>query len=324
MAFTIDPSDVVSMFGDYYKDNGQGFEDINNALRHSFETQNAFRVIETNDSVLDNVNAEFGEVLQSFQDAYTPKGSMKFAPNRIKTFEFKVDVLFKPDMLKHSWMEFVTSKNLDRSQWPFIRYVIEVYLMNQIQADLETEAIFTGVYKAPTVGTANAAIDTMDGIKKIINDGIDADKIIPITTGALSTDPKTFCTQIEDFVEAIPILYRKKPLEMNMSDTLLKRYRDGRRAKYNMNYAQVSDLMAVDARPNVSLNGYVSHEGSDKIWASPKLNSILAFKGFGNLKNFKVETSKREVAIFTDFRGGLGWLYDQALFTNDQDLTVIP
>lgn len=324
MAFEIDASQVVSMFGDYYKNNGQGVKDINAALRHSFETKNAFTVVETDDSVLDNLNTEFGEVLQSFQKTYTPKGSIKFIPNRIQTFELKVDTSFYPDDLKRSYLEFLTTKNLDRSTWPFVRWVVEVYLMAQIQQDFELEAIFKGVYQAPTAGTANAAVDTMNGIKKIINDGITATKIAPIVTGALSTDPAAFCTQIETFIEAIPSLYRRRGLELNMADSLLIRYMKGRRAKYNNNYNQVSDLQAVEYYPNIKLHGYESHEGSEKIWASPKLNSILAFKGIANLSNFKIETDKREVAIFTDFRVGLGWLNDNYLFTNDQDVPEDP
>jgi hypothetical protein len=50
--------------------------------------------------------------------------------------------------------------------------VIEVYLLQRVFEDLEKKVIYTGVKGAVVAGLPVAAIDSMDGMKKIINDAI--------------------------------------------------------------------------------------------------------------------------------------------------------
>ena len=93
-ATTITATDVVTDFGAYYMNNGQTEEDIRTALQETFETQNAFTVIESDDTKLRMVNAAFGEVLQSFQTTFTPKGSVVFKTREIDLFNIKWTRLF--------------------------------------------------------------------------------------------------------------------------------------------------------------------------------------------------------------------------------------
>ncbi|HRH59783.1 MAG TPA: hypothetical protein PL045_04390, partial [Chitinophagaceae bacterium] len=246
MATTITSSQVVSDFGAYYIDEGQNEGNIHQRLREVFETRNAFTVIETEDTQLRETNVTYSEVLQSFQTTFTPKGGITFTPRTIQLFNVKVDQLFLPDALKNQWLAFLTSNNLDRTTWPFVRFFIERYVMGQISHDLETKGIYTGVQANPTPGTANNAIDTMNGVKTIINAGITATTISTIATGTPSTTPATWCTQVEDFTKGIPELYWGETMSLNMSRTLARRYKEGRRTKYNSNYEQVTDKMAVE------------------------------------------------------------------------------
>lgn len=321
MATTITSSAVVSAFGAYYIDAGQNENNIHKKLRESFGTKDAFTIIDTEDTVLRESNTAFTEVLQGFQKQFTPKGGVTFTPKSIPLYNVKVDQLFYPDELKNQWLSFVTSNKLDRTEWPFVRWFIEEYVIGQIQADLEMSAIYGGVYAAPAVGTAGNANAIMNGVKKIINDAITATTITPIVTGAPNADNKLFAGQIETFCKSVPELYWNQPMALNMSRGLALRYKQGRREKYNSNYAQVSEQMAVQDFESNVVTGRASMTGSNKIWMSPKANSILAFKGGSNQSIVEVEKVDRQVKVYTDFWIGLGFIDDSLVWTNDQETT---
>lgn len=322
MATTITSSQVISDFGAFYIDAGQNENNIHSRLMEDFGSMDCFRVIDNGeDTVLREANASYAEVLQGFQKQFTPKGGITFTPKEIPLRNIKVDELFYPDDLKNQWLAFLTSNNLDRTTWPFVRFFIEEYVMKQIKADLELKAVYTGVYAAPTAGTANNAIDVVDGVKELINVATTAGRITSIITGAPSTDPVTFCTQVEDFCAASPELYWTIPMDLNMSRKLRLRYRQGRKLKYNMYYAAAPDLDKVENFENITIEGLGSMTSANKIWMTPTINAVAGFKGGSNQSIVMVEKVDRQVKVYTDFWIGFGFIDDGVVFTNDQDLT---
>jgi hypothetical protein len=320
MATVITATDVVTDFGEFYQDAGQGEGNIHQLLREEFGTKNAFTVVDTEDTVLRESNTNFQEVLQAFQKTFTPKGGVEFTPKSIPLYNVKVDELFYPDDLKNKWLSFLTSNSLDRTTWPFVRWFIEKYVMGQIMADLENSAIYKGVYVAPTTGVAGSAVNAMNGVKKIINDAVAAADITVLTTGAPSATNTTWCTQIETFAAQIPELYWNTEMELNMSRGLALRYKQGRRTKYNANYAQAKEMLAVQDFENITATGRASMVSENKIWMSPKANNILALKGGNNMNILEVEKVDRQVKVYTDFWVGVGFIDDRLVWTNDQNL----
>ena len=323
MATTITASAVVSAFGAYYIDAGQNESNIHKKLRESFGTKDAFTIVDTEDTVLRESNTAFTEVIQAFQKQFTPKGGVTHTPKSIPLYNIKVDQLFYPDELKNMWLSFVTSNNLDRTTWPYVRWFIEEYVMGQIQHDLEMKGIYLGKYVAPTPGTAGNAVDSMQGVKQIINDAIDATTITTITTGAPNADNVLWAGQVETFCKSVPELYWDKPMALNMSRGLALRYKQGRRTKYNSNYAQVNEAMAVQDFENNIVTGRGSMTGANKIWMTPKQNAILAFKGGSNQNIVEVEKVDRQVKVYTDFWIGAGFIDDSLIWTNNQDLNPV-
>ncbi len=321
MATTITATDVISSFGSYYIDHGQNMDSLKMRPFEAFGTREAFTNVPTNETQLRYSDVTVTEILQPYQDTFSAKGSTTFKPVTIDLKQVKVDQSFNPNNLVYSWLGFLTSNNTDRTTWPFIRWFIEMYLLKQLFDDMEQKAIYAGDFTAIAVpGTAGAAADVYDGMKKIINDAITATTITPITTGAPATDPVDFCTQIEEFVKGIPELYWDKQMPINMSRTLALRYREGKKKKYNMYYAQESDLASVANFPGFSAVGRASMKNANKIWASPKENLVFATKGFENANAFELEKEDRTVKIWTDFHVGWGILLKDLMFTNDQDL----
>jgi len=316
---TITPTDVISSFGAYYIDAGQNQQSLLMRPHEAFGTREAFTNVPTNDTQLRYSDVQVGEILQPYQDTYSAKGSVVFKPVTVDLKQVKVDQQFNPNNLVYSWLGFLTNNNTDRTTWPFVRWIIEVYLLQQLFEDMEKKAVYTGVYSAASGGNAGNAVDVINGIKKIINDNIAT--VTVINTGAPANDPQDFCTQIEEWVKGIPELYWEKNLTINMSRTLALRYLEGKKKKYNMYYAQESDLRNVANFPNMRVAGRASMTGASKIWATPIENAVFGTKGFSNANGFELEKVDRTVKIWTDFHIGLGFLLLDLVFTNDQDLS---
>ena len=318
---TITVTDIISQFGAYYQGNADRQKEVRQKLFYGFETAGAFTIEPTNDTVIRKSEAEVTEVIQPYQDAFTAKGSVTFTPFELLLKQMKIDQEFNPNQLVTTWLGFLTNNTVDRSQWPFIRWFIEMYLIPRSNQDMEKSVIYGGVYAAPTPGTAGASSAAMNGIKKVINDAITATDITPIVTGAFAVDPSDFVTQIENFCKEVPENYWSEGMQLNMSRTLARRFAEGNRAKYKMNYDMnnVGLNMVIDT--NITVKGLFSHNGSSKIWMTPKENAILGVKGAANQNTFQIEHEKRKVAIYTDWFNGLGFVIPGIVFTNDQDLS---
>lgn len=314
-------ADIIAEFGAYYLNHGQNKKDLVKLLNYTSETDQLFTRRNTNDTVIRISQSLFTRVLQSFQKSWTPLGAVEFKPKEIPLFNFKIDFEEYPDELKDTWLGFLASEENDRRKWPFVKWLIEQHIIPQSQEDYELDEVYDGVYAAPATGVPSAAGTTMNGIKKQLNDGISAGTIATIATGAPVADPVLFYEQIEDFVKQIDKRYWRHNMALAMDQDLHQRFRQGKREKFNMHYAQEKDLDSV-VDFNARVVGLPSMAGSTKIWCTPKENAICGVKWARKENAFEIEKVDRKVKLYTDWYKGLGWVIDQLVFTNDQELPV--
>ncbi|MGN7786812.1 hypothetical protein ACTJIJ_19925 [Niabella sp. 22666] len=322
----IDVSEIVALYDQYYLGNRQRLDFVRRKPFQKFETKEAMTLRPTNATRLEIGVVDQKEILQAYQDTYTPKGEVKFGAKFIDLVQVKIDQKFNPNKLMDTFLGYMADSgkmdyDVDRAKWEFVRWFIEDYLLGQTDEDIELKVIFGGSRVEPTPGTAGAAINAMTGLKKLINDGVTAGNIVPLATGAISTDPVIFVGQVEAFVKQIDEDLRKQEIVLNMSNDLEERFIEGMQQKYNVNYAQVADLKKVRNYPNITVAGRRSFSGSTKIIGWLKGNMVLAVKGFSNKENFLVKEFLRDVYVYTDWWMGLGYKLGEFIFTNDVELT---
>lgn len=315
-------ADIITEFGAYYINQGQNKKNLVKILNEKSITEQAFTTVVTDDTLWRGAQSTIDRLLQPFQKGWTPIGTVGFTPIEIEQYPFKMDYEDYPDDLEAAWLGFLADGNLDRREWPFVRWVIETHLLPKIKEEYELNEIFAGVRTAVTPGTPGAAGTAMNGIKFIRNKHIDDGRITPITTGALETVPEAFVEQIEAFCDAINTRYWMQNMELNMSQTLQRRYARGYRALYGKDTDFNGVKTTVD-NTNISIVGKPSHNGSDIIWTTPKSNAIRLMKKSQNMDRVRIETQKRQVQIFTDFYSGIGFLIPEIVFTNDLELNPV-
>lgn len=318
---------LVAAFGAYYKDGGQGLKNLITAIMLTgLTTDKYFRPIVTKDTRFEFAFASTSEVLQGFQDTFTAKGLADFQPETIVNYWMKINFPLNPNGLTESWLGFLGGlPEQDRSKWPIVRYAIEQLIMPKLEEDKELEATYHGVYVAPTAGTPNAASATMNGIKKIINDGVNAGKceVISIPGGipAVTDSPEDYVDYIEAYVREIPEHKRAKLKEIFVRLDRADQFKRGMRAKYNMNYSQVNDMLSLADYPNLQIVGLPSMSGSDKVWTTFGDNRVRIINTNNPGQFLRAKEDDYKVKIMCDWREGLGFPNLREVYTNDEDLS---
>lgn len=319
-------SEVVSAFGAYYLNHGQNMNSLYTQLYRGFVTEQVFTPIITDDQIWRASEARHTRIVQPFQKAFTPTGSAEFKPVEIRQYNMKADLSEYPDDIKANWLGFLSSTDVKRADWPFIKYWMEKLIVPQIQQDIELNEAGRGVFAAPTPGTAGAAGTSMNGIQKIINDHITASRITPIALGAIPTADDQLVEYIEDYHAGIPIQYQNIKMTTYLPEALVLRYKRGYRIKYgkdadfsegvmgstNIKYTNltIAGLPSMNLKANGSAN--------DRIFTTPKENAIMLKKGFNNSKGvFNVQEADRLVKLLTDWWLGFGFIIPELVWVND-------
>lgn len=306
-------TDIVAAFGNYYIPEGQDMDRLKSALRHTTVTPATAKPIIYDGEVYRFSNVIFQEIVQQFQKAFTAKGDLTFKPNEIRLRNMKIDLSLFPDEVKASWLGFLGSLTVqERAEWPIVRYMIEKEIVPQLKNDLEVKAYFKGVYVAPTAGTPGTAAGTMDGIKKLLDDGLTAGNMKAVALSAVPTNANRF-EMVEEFADGIDELLLQVPTSIYMSTKNLKSYLRDKRNTHGTDVNYEAGKITVDFADNLKLVGLPSMAGSEYMWATPDDN-YLYLRRVNGMSDPKVEESKREVFLMLDWWEGLGFGYNELVY----------
>lgn len=311
---SITTTQIVSEYGAYYIDAGQNKKRILSLLSQGREIVNYTTPIKTDDTIFRLANATFRTLVQPFQKAFTQKGGVDIVPNEIRQYRFKIDDEFMPDELYATWLGFLTAKQVDRKEWPFVKWLIEVYYKNQIDQDMELNEYYKGVYSAPSAGTPGADGTGMNGVQKLLTDGVAAGTINTIQMSTL--DAATIFDQVEAFTDEISEVYQGIKMNVFMSRKWYKKYMQDKRSQGF--YQKTSDKeidSGIDFTP-LDVIPLASMVGTNDIFCTPKENFLHVSPATLTKNNFKLEEAKRAVAVMADWSEGLGFGINQAVWTN--------
>ena len=243
-----------------------------------------------------------------------------------------MDISLDPDDIESTWAGFLSGMDdADRAAWPIVRYLIEEHAIPKKDDDMELQVAYGGSYVAPTPGTPSPVSQTMNGILAVMKKYVTAGSVNlgngPQSLGALATTPADFCTQIEEWVNSWDPVLRTQITEIVMSEQLAVRYQQGKLAKYGRDFVLVNidkgapvdiSRRTIDTYPNISVVGVISHNGSDLIWATPKINRIRPiWKSTSMGSVFQIKSYDRDVHILTDWWQALEFEVPAFVICND-------
>ena len=311
---SITTTSIVQEYGAFYIDAGQNKKRILTMLSQGREITDFATPIKTDDTIFRLANATFRTLVQPFQKTFTQKGGVEIVPNEIRQYRFKIDDEFMPDELYATWLGFLTQKSVDRKDWPFVKWLIEVYYARQIDQDMELNEYYKGVYAAPVAGTAGADGTGMNGLRKQLQAGVDAHKINSINLGTL--DKNTIFDQVESFTDSIAEVYQGIKMNVFMSRKWYKKYMQDKRAQGFYQRTSDKDIDGkIDFTP-LDVKPLACMVGTDDIFCTPVENFIHISPATLTKNQFKLEEAKRAVAVMADWSEGLGFGINEAVWTN--------
>ena len=309
----MDIQSLVAEFGAYYEKSGQNKNRVLKMISQGAVTPKIATPMRTDETIFKLGKGVIKSIVQPFQKSWTPKHAMEVTPNEIRLYEMKVDEDIYPDEIEATWLGFLAGDDVDRKNWPLIKWMIEQYYIPQIDEDMENEVYFKGVYKAPTNGQAGEVKDSMNGLD------IQLDSVLEnggnfIDIGELHKD--TIFDQIEAFVDGISQIYQNTKMDVCLAPEWARHYlRDKRAQGFYQRHSDKDVNLAIDFTPQ-SVTPLPSMAGTDRIFATPKANLIHLRKKSLNKGKFGLESSKRNVAFYCDWWEGIGFGINEAVWTN--------
>jgi hypothetical protein len=319
----INVTDLKTAFGKYIGTPASR-KDINNAFLVPSITESEFNMIPTELTQVRRVKAAVDQVLQRFQATISPAGTVTFTPRSIDLQELKYELEMDPDVIEDSFLGFMSNPdNNSRKDWTVSRYIIEELMVAKGRENFELSEAYKGVTGSITPGTATALGASFNGLGKLIADNISSYSVVTGPT-AWPTDPKDFVTAIEEWIESAcavsetnRVIIENAVDKLHMSTTLAKRFKQGMREKYNVNYGQINDPMTVFTAENISVKGLPSMSGRDRIFMTFKENRAGYIKRPGSENNKGIsEANPYKPLAYAKFWKGLGFWHPEYVFVN--------
>lgn len=312
----IDPSEIISDLSTYMKfpDNQREFF---RKLRNGLELAPYVRSIGNQKGKYIGVSTDSTELLQAFQQGFTPKGTTSFVGYVNEIFRLKLDhSITNIDAIVDSWVNYLSKEGVNRAEWPLTRYIIEMEIIPILTEEMNT-AMCRGSYVAPTTGTAGNSIDSMDGLLTIITREIDdLERIVPIATGAITSS--NALAKVELFADSIDPLVSDKGGIILCSNTVARYYKTNYRATFGLTNDQAAKNNVMLDNYNIRLVPINGFGTSQRLVFVTQGNLIHLYDQIISPSSFKVEENRRVVDIMADWHCAIGFNSIQGVFANDQ------
>ena len=339
-----DLDELITEYGNKYVDQGQNMASITTQLFDVGGLEEYFTMQPEDSDYFTGIYATVDEVLQAFSIPFTTKGKTTYVPTKQRLGEFKIDTTETPDKFRKTHMGFLSqhAKDPDRSTWGVIEWILRELKIPSANQTFKLSVAYWGWQfdntfdDPPTVnGTtlqrqltdpdaATPANASMDGVHTQIVRWAAASRTNSITVGAWNTADTTdvtFCTQVEDFVMDTSVdIHRDNIDYLFMSKAMARRYRNGRRNKYNLNYAQVAELDIVEDT-DIKVVGVSDMNGSENVWMTPANNRVKPTRATGK-KLFDVQKLDRSVKILGDWSYVLTFHVPEFIHHSEHDTDI--
>lgn len=310
----LDLSNVTSLLGAYVR---KYEKQIWQLVTQDIEFEKYMRKVSgvTDEYVI--TTGEVSELLQPYQNEWTPKGEADFLPRINKVRQIKVDYTVNNlDDVYRTYLTFLATEGVDRKEWPLVRYIVTELMVPKMREELAVLSA-KGVYAAPTPGAAGASIDSVDGILTVVSDEITATNLTPITTGAI-TQADIIDKIEEDFVDALPTKYKSMATPIFMAEEMKMMYWRAYRGEFggNANYDGKQKVFVDGTKKEII--GIPELNGSQRMIHTTKNNMLCMYDKIMTPNSMEVQKDKRAINVLTDFKRGYGFGNLSEVFVNDQ------
>ena len=249
-----------------------------------------------------------GEITQAFKKSWLPKNKQRFVPVINKIFDKQIDIEWQASELKSiekSWLNMFFNEGSTPYKMSFARYLLGEILKRARKEDKIN--MFKGVYSDPAnlpAGTAGSFLNAMDGFLKLIlkHRGVD---YLPHDVEPL-TPINTYTVLQTWFENQVPIDVRNMPnLKLGLGNDALRHYHESREQLKGTNTDYSATSLTLEKFPNVEFVGHAQLEGTGFFYLTTEDNIGIMVDRPGEESLLTIETTRREIHVFADYKHGL-------------------
>ena len=280
-----------------------------------------------------------GEVTQARKKKWLPKGDFEFQPEKAKVFPIQIDIQLKGyelQAMETSWLNNLTMVSSAGSQpykMSFVQYLAAEFLKKAAEEDQIGH--IRGIYM-PTADDATSpglALFKQDGALKKIKEAQANRVYMPYDLGTPTEE--NILDYVEKFVNRIPEYWRDMPgMVMYMANYWVDAYLKRRETLKGLMPTYKDGKLTVDRHENIRLVGLSFMNDSKFMFCTTDDNISLLENVPKEKQLLNIERSKRDIAIFGDYKIGIhiwafGYKYDvsqtlsddkQIFFSNDIEI----
>lgn len=260
-------------------------------------------------------------VVQEFTDVWTPKGSAKFTPIRIKYRRHKINVTIKPTEIIPSWLLYLYEQDKTFSQMPITKYIIEQHILPKIQDDLTRKMVGKGKYEAAPTGQPEGtpgrdAALSMDGFETQLVEALKSGKgnmhFYKDAKDLFKLKGQEFLDAFHAYVDGISKFFVGN-LPIHCSEQMVTHYN---RQDFAVNGKYTGEKVGNSVRfTNFTLVPLLSMYNSPILFATPKSN-FIELVDINSAQNViqKVEEHHYDVDILGEFSLSVGFKIGEGVF----------
>jgi len=300
----INIQEVAAEFGQYIETN---MKDVFTQILYKTNIERFMRTIPNVRGIFKMTTSHFEEITQPFQKNWTPKGGVAFKPEEIQMRRMKIDFPWNVDDLFDSWLAWMyDQEGKDRKDLTISRFILSEVL-RKAQEERSLIAV-NGVYAEPTIGTAGDALDSADGILKILNDFEANTKSNLIETVSFDTNP--FDAMLGFIRGMKPESIRRCQNRVFADVSLIYDIVDDYEANNQNKSIELSDNDGIISikipKTPVTVVG-IEEMNSKRVFATPQNNFLRLIDQVQDIGKFDVESEKRNLNLLVDYSAAWGF-----------------
>lgn len=240
-----------------------------------------------------------GDIVKPYTATWEPAAdTIPVNPRILKVRPCKVEVRLDPISYKSTYLGHFLQPGVTPENLPFEKFLMDK-VIQKAKEQIELKAIFKGVYNAS--GTTPGA--TMDGLEKIVTDGITDADIAPVTVGTITA--ANAVEKLELLFDVVPEEYQQLEWKMFVSPEIAMWYN----RKYRTDYGNVTHNEQFVKRfidgTNCEIVAMPGMAGQQRIHLSPKWNLFYGMDLESDMNRIDVQRDHWYIDFMMSFSIGV-------------------
>ena len=273
---------------------------------YAFKTMLHATVAEGNKGKRTLTEIMVGDLVYAWNKNFNPRqNAIDYRPREIEVVAQKFDLAFVPQEYEATYLGAARKKGQNPGSDLPAEAEHMMLIMAKIAAELEN-AVLRGQIDNAIAVNDRKIIQNMNGFLKVIAMELAAGTISPVAVSGGAWTETNVVPTLEAMVRRLDPQVKDQPLTVYAPYHVVEKYKSA----YRDNYGKFTGALKPDDGIMIDMGQakMVSLPGlgtSNRVLITPQSNVLIDYDSFGDTTTFNIETEKRELHLYGDFKMGV-------------------